>query len=79
MEDKVTSDKARTNKKWTSTNQYRSEYERIFGFMIGQLVAVNTPNGEVFGLIVKKGDIYKIKIEDGNYIEASVGSIRSVE
>lgn len=75
----MTSDKARTNKKWTSTDQYRSEYERIFGFMVGQSVVVNTPEGEVRGFIAKKGNIYKIKIDNGNYIEASAENIRSAE
>lgn len=79
MEAQMTSDKARTNKKWTSTDQYRSEYERIFGFMVGQSVVVNTPEGEVRGFIAKKGNIYKIKIDNGNYIEASAENIRSAE
>jgi hypothetical protein len=60
----MTSEKSKTNKKWTSSNDYRTGHARIFGYKVGQPIQCFV---EGFGILDGKvmsrdGDKYNVEL-----------------
>lgn len=58
------SDKARTNKKWTSTDKYRDNYDRIFGPPETPVYAPKEPGG--WDIVIDVNEFIRLNKEAKN-------------
>lgn len=67
------SDKANTNAKWTSTDEYKTGHARIFGYKPGQRIeAFIEGMGIVDAVVVSRsGERYVVRLDDTAQVEVS--------